>query len=100
MGELVQFYCTSCNWEGDRVSLGGGMVSRPSNEKHMFECIKCGVLGVRKCSNPRETKRRFQCSQCRGKMVYFDHVLRGLEKKPCVSCGKKALVLKLLAIFD
>ena len=104
MGSLVSFKCSSCKWESDTYDLGIGMMAyqhpnpRKREELNLFECVKCGVFSARHCDDPIETKKRFQCSRCRGKMVYFD--LENLNKKPCVNCGKKTLSQNLLALWD
>jgi hypothetical protein len=104
MGSLVSFNCSSCKWESDTYVLGIGMITyrhpipRKREELNLFECVKCGLFSSRHCDDPIETKRRFQCSKCRGKMIYFD--LENLDKKPCVNCGEKKLLEIPSACWD
>ena len=104
MGSMVSFKCSSCKWESDMFDLGVGMVSynnpipRLREELNLFECVKCGLFSARHCDDPTETKRRFQCSKCRGKMVYFD--FENLNKKPCINCGKKTLFEYMAGCWD
>jgi len=93
MGSMVSFKCSSCKWESDMFDLGVGMVSynnpipRLREELNLFECVKCGLFSARHCDDPTETKRRFQCSRCRGKMIFL--ILKTLIRNPVLTVAKK-----------